>query len=481
MYDFRKVFSRLLPVILFAVTGSLLILPLRWPVALNSALLLSLNLLIILSATYFGSKGAAISGAASVIIVLLHNLRQDGTATLPIILLGTTIAIFYISCLRTERFMRLNNTHLGNIEEERNVLSVELEHLRMEGAGLNRKLQRYAVLKGLTQSLNFTFSLDELSSLITNETFGIIGKSSTCLLYLVDREKQELSLSSTSTQGSAAGEAELPFGRRGPINLKKGDIFDNWVFKQRGRLMIADTMRDFRFNIEDIENENKRGVRSLLSVPLIRKDKLLGILRLDSVSKEAYDSDDLRLLDIISDLAAIAIENMTLYQATEQLAITDGLTGLFVRRYFLERFDAEISRAVWTNSQFAFLMLDIDNFKSYNDRYGHIAGDILLKQIAELINASVNPGDIVARYGGEEFAVLLVDTSMAQALKVAGRIRERVEKERFILRRKTTEVRISGGIAFFSKEDEAKENLIQKADQALYRAKTEGKNRICPS
>ncbi len=262
------------------------------------------------------------------------------------------------------------------------------------------------------------------------------------------------------------------------VKLKKSDIFDNWVLRQRTPLMVDDTRRDFRFNVQDIGKE-ARAVRSLISAPLISENKLRGILRLDNTSQKVYDSDDLRLLDIISNLSAVAIQNTLLYQELEKLAITDGLTGLLVHRYFQERFEEEISRALWTNSQFAFLMIDIDNFKSYNDRYGHIAGDIVLKKIAKLISSGVNPGDIVARYGGEEFGVLLVNTHKSDALKIAQAIREKIEKEEFILRRQVSEVRISGGIAFFPEQGKTKENLIQRADQALYKAKREGKNRIC--
>ena len=187
----------------------------------------------------------------------------------------------------------------------------------------------------------------------------------------------------------------------------------------------------------------------------------------------------MRLLDIISDLSAVTIENTRLYQEMQKLAITDGLTGIFVHRYFQERFDQELSRALLTDSQFAFLMVDIDNFKSYNARYGHIAGDIVLRKIGQLISASVNPGDIVARYGGEEFAALLVDTTRDEALKIAERIRQRIEQESFILRRKISKVQISAGVSFFPDNGKEKESLILLADQALYKAKAEGKNRIC--
>ncbi len=357
---------------------------------------------------------------------------------------------------------------LENIEEEKNVLSAELQHLRLENSSFKEKLQRYTTLKTLGETLSSTLSLEKVLSLITGETLRIIGKSDVCLLYLVDKKKQELSL--------AASHAARPGI---DAKLKKGDIFDNWIFRQRSRLMVMDTKKDFRFNIQALEGKEDRLPGSLIAAPLIRGNKLLGILRLDNESAEAYDADDLRVLDIIADLAALAIENTLLYQQTDKLAITDGLSGLFVHRYFQQRFDQEIARAVWTSSQFAFLMLDIDDFKSYNDKYGHIAGDIVLKQIAGLISLNVTPGDIAARYGGEEFAVLLVDSSKTEALKIAGQIRENIEKKNFVLRRQAAKITVSGGLSFFPEDNGAKENLIKRADQALYKAKFEGKNRIC--
>jgi diguanylate cyclase (GGDEF)-like protein len=399
--------------------------------------------------------------------ILLFTLYAILLITFPLLLTAATV-IFYIFYLKAGRLNKELDTELGTIEEEANVLSVELEHLRTENSALRQKLQRYTTLKSLTERLSASLALDETVSLITAETSRIIGKSDACLLYLLDREKQELNLAGSMSRDS-----------RYEIKLKKGDVFDNWVFKQCTRLMIMDTKKDFRFNLQDVQGPESRNVRSLIAAPLISQNKLRGILRLDNISPDIYDAGDLRLLDIISDLSVLAIENTQFYQKTEKLAITDGLTGLLVHRHFQERFEQEISRAVWTKSGFAFLMLDIDNFKSYNDKYGHIAGDIVLKQIAALISAGVNPGDIVARYGGEEFGVLLVDVSEEEAVKIAEGIRRSIEEEKFVLRREITEVRISGGLAFFPADGKEREELIQRADRALYNAKSEGKNRIC--
>lgn len=462
---------------LFTISAFLSTYLFRQPLSMTSLMLL-LNFIIILSATYLGITGIVVFTVLGILGILLYGLNVSEFVSFYLVLLLATACIFFIYRLKERALNQKINVELDNIAGEKNILYAELEHLRLDNASLRQKLHRYSTLKYLTEILSSTSSLNELYSLITSETFRIIGKSSCGFLYLVDKQRQQLYLAGKKIAGMYQ-ESFAATNQKIWSKIKKGDIFDNWVFKQRSKLMITDTEKDFRFNIRDIEAENIRGVRSLISVPLIRKNKLIGILRLDNTSKEAYDCDDLRVLDILSDLAAVAIENALLYQHTQKLAITDGLTGLFVHRYFQERFDQEISRALWTNSRFSFLMIDIDNFKRYNDKYGHIAGDIVLKQIARLIKSSVNPGDIVARYGGEEFGILLVDTPKLEALKIAGHIRKNIEKEKFVLRKEVTEVRISGGMAFFPEHGKVKEDLIARADKALYKAKREGKNIIC--
>jgi len=465
--DLKKVFSPLSIVVLFAISAFLIVHPFGWSLALTTGFLLLLNLLIILIAFHFGGQGLFIFGSIGLLVSLLHSLRMSDFSILPTLLLVATSCLSYGYFLKINRLQQRADLELDNLEEERTALEAELNHSRRESASFKQKLDRYATLKGLAETLSTTVSLEKATFLITNEALRIIGKSYSGLLYLIDRQKQQLKLVSRKVQDP-----------QHELKVKGGDIFDNWMLKQRTPFIVEDTKKDFRFNIQDAE-EDAPGVRSLISVPLISQKKLLGILRLDNTVQRAYDADDLRLLDIISNLSAVTIQNTLLYREMENLAITDGLSGLFVHRYFQERFEQEISRAAWTNSQFSFLMIDIDNFKQYNDKYGHISGDLVLKKIAKLIASSVNPGDIVARYGGEEFGILLVDTPKTEAARVAFAIRERIEGERFILRRQATEIRVSGGMAAFPEDGKLKEELISRADQALYEAKHKGKNKIC--
>jgi diguanylate cyclase (GGDEF)-like protein len=217
-----------------------------------------------------------------------------------------------------------------------------------------------------------------------------------------------------------------------------------------------------------------------MSVPMMIGNKAIGILRLDSSRPKYFQSENIRLLTTVSDLGAVAIENAQLYESIEDLAIRDGLTGLFLRRHFLKRLSHEMKRDRRKKSPLSFLMIDLDYFKKYNDKYGHMAGDIVLKTLSMvLVNTFCNPGDMICRYGGEEFAVFLPDCSKEQAIKVAEELRKRVTGQSVMFRRQKTKISISIGIAVFPDHADGKDDLIEKADMALYKAKGKGRNCVC--
>jgi len=172
----------------------------------------------------------------------------------------------------------------------------------------------------------------------------------------------------------------------------------------------------------------------------------------------------------------------------ERLSITDGLTGLFNRRYFNTRLSQEFQRAQRYSDPVSLMMLDIDHFKSVNDTYGHPFGDVVLKNIAELVRSTVRDPDICARYGGEEFSVILPKTHLQGALVVAERIWRELGQQAHAVEdrdpasgeRRTFRATASIGLAFFPSKDIASpEHLVKFADEALYRAKREGRNCIC--
>jgi diguanylate cyclase (GGDEF)-like protein len=173
--------------------------------------------------------------------------------------------------------------------------------------------------------------------------------------------------------------------------------------------------------------------------------------------------------------------NATLFAQTQQLAVTDGLTGLLLRRPFVERLTGELARAARTREPLSLLMMDVDHFKAYNDQFGHTAGDVVLKGVSDALREAVPPEGVVARYGGEEFAALLPMTPNRQAASVAETIRRQIE-QRFQSRpRHATSVTISIGISTYPEDAQEDAECLRVADQRLYQAKRSGRNRVCAS
>jgi diguanylate cyclase (GGDEF)-like protein len=179
-------------------------------------------------------------------------------------------------------------------------------------------------------------------------------------------------------------------------------------------------------------------------------------------------------------LGAVALENSQLYQRTQDLAIRDSLTSLFTKGYFLERLKEECKRSLRHNKEFSLLMLDIDYFKNYNDKFGHTAGDTVLKilsqNIAELLK-DLSP--VISRFGGEEFCIILPNIGKKKAFSIAQKLREKIEKEKIILRRLETNVTVSIGVVTFPVDTADEIELLQKADRLMYQAKEKGRNRAC--
>jgi diguanylate cyclase (GGDEF)-like protein len=198
--------------------------------------------------------------------------------------------------------------------------------------------------------------------------------------------------------------------------------------------------------------------------------------------------DDLAKFEVLAAYMALQVKKVRLYETVRELSIRDGLTGVFVRRYFMQRLDEEIKRSNKYSLSMAVLMLDIDLFKRYNDDYGHLAGDATLKQVAALLKENLRKVDIVGRYGGEEFVVVIPETGRAQALEIAERIRSNIARHNFKVYNDHTRVTVSIGISLFPDDipnwqthatpSELPFELIRQADKALYRAKEEGRNRV---
>ncbi len=384
---------------------------------------------------------------------------------------GFLLIVFFLLPLsvRLKKNQSEVELQIQNLQERRNLVQAEIQEEQSAIHSFQEKIVNYAQLKGLTERLGMCLSLDETSKTLSEEVNRLFGGGErTVILYLLHSKTGELGISSTHKGEMCVN-----------IKSKNGDLFDQWVVRTMQPLLVEDIKSDYRFDVDRIGTEENRTVRSLISIPMAVGHKTLGILRIDSPREKDFHTEDLRFLSTIGDLGAVAIENGQLYERVEQLAVKDGLTGLYLRRYLLERIPEEISRQLRHKGQLSFLMFDLDKFKQYNDRFGHTAGDIVLRAISMMLGDFFKePGNLVCRYGGEEFSVLLPDCTKQRAVELAEEIREKIADQTIILRRKKTNITVSIGVAAFPQDASNVKELIHKADLAMYAAKENGRNRV---
>lgn len=230
----------------------------------------------------------------------------------------------------------------------------------------------------------------------------------------------------------------------------------------------------------------KLNLTSLMVIPIMLREEIVGTLLLRTSRKEgSFTQREVKLCQVIANMAGNALANAHLFESLEiasleleKLAITDGLTGAYNHRHFRTRLEEEFSRAGRYKAPLSCIMLDIDHFKSINDAFGHAQGDIVLKEITDVLRKSVRKTDIVARYGGEEFVILLPHTDKEGAFMQAERIREAARGNRCSDSNTCIMVTVSLGVATFPSEDiNSADELVGKADNALYEAKRAGRNK----
>jgi diguanylate cyclase (GGDEF)-like protein len=224
-----------------------------------------------------------------------------------------------------------------------------------------------------------------------------------------------------------------------------------------------------------------RGLGSLKVIPLRTAQKVLGAVVLGARRAGAYDAEAVRRLEVVAMQAAESIYRARLFEQTERLATTDGLTGLTNHRTFQARLDEHLAQAQRYGKRLSLIICDVDHFKSVNDTCGHPVGDIVLRGVAKTLLKEARATDVVARYGGEEFALVMPETDGPGALVIAERIRERVKALVFEGGQRKLSVTISLGVASFPDDATRKGELVERADACLYHAKRQGRDRSVPA
>lgn len=443
-----------------------------------------LFLLPIILAAYFLSPKRAIhvTGLFTLITLLLAVVKNKWVFI-------TSAPLFYLISLFTYKFKTEEAKMKKSIKEtlDRAISqNQELLHSKKEVEEKNQKIEEdIEELTGLykvTKDLNETLDLKDTINIIIN-SFNSTFNYSEAKIILVDRHKvittvidirpgfdkqvDTSSINPEQTPGFSQGCIE-----RVDLEAVKNDPLVRYALTNLFPITL---------NNEEIKRiVTPTHLTSFSSVPLIVANELLGLVTVTNLElKSASEEDALSRLCILSAQYALEINKARLYQKLQTLAITDGLTKVYRRRHFLERYHDEILRTKKYKLNLSFLMIDIDHFKNFNEQYGHLYGDAVLGEVAKILRQGIREVDLVCRYGGEEFAIMLPETTKSQAELVAERLRQNIAANRFSAYGETTTITISIGIASLPEDAVEGQALIDKADEALFRAKREGRNRIC--
>ncbi len=344
-------------------------------------------------------------------------------------------------------------------------LQTSKEALERANEELENRLAEIFFTHEFFKALTTFSSVDDVSSLIVDGANGILGAEISCV-YLFEREDWTLRLRSSQ------GRAEEDFVPVVPVSETiLGHAFNEGLTQEADVPLGSETAEWFRATEE---------IRSQVALPLRTGDHMIGVLVVASANYREFNAAELERLQVIGNQSSITLQNALLHGELERLSVTDRLTELYNHGYFQQRLEEEVGRAERFSHDMALIMIDIDDFKEFNDTYGHPRGDTVLKAVSAVIRQNLRDMDVAARYGGEEFVIVLPETDLKGATAVAERIRTGVEETAFIGVEDMAPISksISVGVATYPEHATTQSRLIESADRAMYAAKRAGKNMV---
>jgi len=346
-------------------------------------------------------------------------------------------------------------------EDSRSADESSLEELKR----LQRRNAELTLLYDTIRDLNSTLSVREVLDRLMARALGHLESEIGSIL-LLDKESR---LRIIAARG-------LPHDVVYETSVGVGDGISGYVASTGEAVLVTDIETDPRFQRR---NHERYYTASFISAPLVHMGSVRGVVNVNNKrTRDIFQPTDLRLLEALAGHAAVALANAHRYEAMLERAQRDSLTGLANHGHMWSALEVEFARADRHGRPLSVVMIDIDHFKGFNDRFGHPAGDEALCSVARELEANSRSHDVVARYGGEEFAVILPETASDGAERYAEKIRRSIEAAAFGPERQAR-LSISGGVAESSERVKTPQELIALADSRLYAAKASGRNCVC--
>lgn len=418
-----------------------------------------------------------------VILVLLISFAFSNTLTKPLKVLTNRAKEVKGGMIEEFNIPVESHDEIGILTDTFNQMTYSLKIAMTELTNTNKildqRLLEIQILYDISQSINFIADTHELLAKILQKTVEAVAAHHASIMLLNDTtDELEVKL----IQGIAPhklGDGPGPSKPRGEFQtlggarLKSNAGIAGSVFAS-GKPLIINSAADHPDFVKLPDSSFE--IRNMICVPLIANNKPYGVINVvNKGGGEPFNENDLRVITSIANQISLILEKAKLYEQS----ITDGMTGLYIHRYFQARLDEEIIRARRYGSTLSLVMMDIDHFKNFNDSYGHQMGDKVLIGVADTVKTLIRSNiDIPARYGGEEFTIILPATDTDGAFKLADRIRHEISRRSFDHDGKNLNVTISMGIASYPGQAGSKVDLIARADIALYKSKESGRNRV---
>ncbi|WP_373048266.1 GGDEF domain-containing protein [Vulgatibacter sp.] len=327
---------------------------------------------------------------------------------------------------------------------------------------LKRTIDELRAFNEIGKVLTSTLDIHEVLGLIMEQVSAVLQPANWSLL-LVDEEKGELVF-----EVAVGPSAATLKGLR--IRIDEG--IAGWVAREGRTLLVPDVSSDRRFSAR-FDEATRFTTQSIVAVPMRSRGRTLGVIELvNGRDQPAFTEKDARTLASIADYAAIAIENARNFQRVQELTVLDEHTGLYNARHLQRVLEQEVTRSKRFGHPLSLIFFDLDRFKSINDTHGHQAGSAILRECGQVMLSALRSVDVGIRYGGDEFVCVLPETSKAQALQMAGKLREALVGHRFLQDRGLgLQVTASFGVATWPDDADNAEDLMKRSDLAMYRVK----------